>query len=36
MDELESDLAECREAYVMAAVLEIAALRAELGDACYG
>ena len=36
MDELEADLAEARHAYVMVAVLEIAGLRAELGDANFG
>jgi hypothetical protein len=36
MDDLEDDLTAARAAYVGLAVAEIAALRADLGDAHYG
>ena len=34
--DLDADVAACRAAYVGLAVTEIATLRAELGDACFG
>jgi hypothetical protein len=36
MDDLEADIAACRDAVVRLAVLEIATLRAELGAAATG